>query len=232
LQAQQGFAVLITPRNQNGTAPWSVTRDIAITSNTLINVGSGFNVMGQDHPSPSLLTERILIRNNLMIVTGLNGADGRGFQILNGGSDYIIDHNTIVNSPVVPSSDVIMAQTGAWSPKVSNFVFTNNLSTGTHYGVFGSGVGQGTPALNGNFADWTFSKNVLVDAPANSYPAGNFFPTTVSTIAFANYAGGNYTLTANSPYKNAGTDGADIGANLSSLSVAMQPNPPGSVVVR
>ena len=48
-KAQNGFAVLITPRNQGGTAPWSVTSDIAITSNTLINVGSGFNVAGQDN---------------------------------------------------------------------------------------------------------------------------------------------------------------------------------------
>jgi hypothetical protein len=231
LQGQDGFAILITPRNSS-REPWAVTSDIEFSGNTLINVGSGINVMGQDHPNPSQLTERILIRNNLMIVTGLNGADGRGFQLVNGGSDYTIDHNTIVNSPVVPNSDLIMSQTAAWSPKVTNFVFTNNLSTGTHYGVFGSGVGQGTAALNGNFTDWTFSKNAIVDAPAGSYPAGNFFPTSAAVVRFANYAGGNYTLAADSPYKNAGTDGTDIGVNGAPATNANLPNPPGSVVVK
>ena len=175
--AQNGFAILITPRNQGGTAPWSVTSDIAITSNTLINVGSGFNVAGQDNLQPSLLTERILIRNNLVGVTGLNGADGRGFEFLGGGNDYTIDHNTIINSTAAPgysTSDLAMAQSRS---KISNFVFTNNLATRTHWGFFGSGVGEGTRPLNSNFSDWTFSKNVLVDRPAGSYPAGNFFPT-------------------------------------------------------
>jgi hypothetical protein len=231
--AQAGFAIVITPRNQNGTAPWSVTTDIAVTSNTLINVGAGFDVLGQDNNHPSLLTERILIRNNLVGVTGLNGADARGFEFLGGGNDYTIDHNTLINSTLPPgfaTSTLAMAQSPV--SKVDNFVFTNNLSTQTHYGFFGSGVGEGTPALNGNFTSWIFSRNVIVDGPAGSYPAGNFFPAGVAAVRFANYAGGNYTLAAGSPYKNAGTDGTDIGANLSALSVGVLPNPPGSVVVK
>ena len=58
--------------------------------------------LGQDNFQPSLLTERILIRDNLVGVTGLNGADGRGFQFLAGGNDYTIDHNTIINSAAPP----------------------------------------------------------------------------------------------------------------------------------
>src|SRR5262249_48393951 len=52
LKAQNGFAVLITPRNQGGNAPWTATTDIAITGNTLINVGCGFNIMGRDYLHP------------------------------------------------------------------------------------------------------------------------------------------------------------------------------------
>jgi hypothetical protein len=231
-KGQNGFAVLITPRNQGGTAPWSVTTDIAITSNTLINVGSGINIAGRDNNQPSLLTERILIRDNVVGVTGLNGADGRGFQFVAGGNDYTIDHNTLINSMVAPAfstSDLAMAQS---TPKVNNFVFTNNLATRTNWGFFGTSVGEGTPALNGNFTNWTFSRNVIVDGPAGSYPAGNFFPTGVAAVGFANYAGGNYTLAADSPYKNAGTDGMDIGANGAPATNSNLPNPPSSVVVK
>jgi hypothetical protein len=231
-KAQNGFAVLITPRNQTGTAPWSGTSDIAITDNVLINVGSGFNIAGGDNFHPTTHTERILIRNNLIGVTGLNGADGRTFQFM-GGSDYTIDHNTIINTaspPRSPASNLAMVESkGA---KMNNFVFTNNLSTRTHYGFFGNGVGEGNPALNGNFTNWTFSKNVLVGAPAGSYPAGNFFPPEIAAVRFANHAGGNYTLAADSPFKNAGTDGTDIGANGAPTANARLPNPPTNVVVK
>jgi hypothetical protein len=48
---------------------------------------------------------------------------------------------------------------------------------------------------------------------AGAYPAGNFFPADVTALRFVNYAGGNYALAANSPYKHAATDGTAIGAN-------------------
>jgi hypothetical protein len=212
-KSQSGFALLITPGNQGGEAPWTVTSDIAVVDNRFINVGSGVNVMGWDPYSPSLMTARILVRDNIVGVTGLNGADGRAFQFINGGSDYTVDHNTIINTalpPAVCCSVVAVAQSAR---KITNFVFTNNLSTRTSYGFFGSGNGEGTPALNANFSSWTFSRNVLVSRPAGAYPAGNFFPADVTAVRFVNYAGGNYALAANSPYQHAATDGSAIGAN-------------------
>jgi hypothetical protein len=189
-----------------------VTSDIAIVDNRFINVGSGFNVLGRDNNSPSLMTERILVRDNVVGVTGLNGADGRAFQFIGGGGDYTVDHNTIINTasaPASPNSDVVMAQ----SPRrINNFVFTNNLSTRTSYGFFGSGTGEGTWALNANFSNWTFSRNVLVSRAAGDYPAGNFFPPDLTAVRLVNYAGGNYALAANSPYNHAATDGSAIGA--------------------
>jgi hypothetical protein len=150
--------------------------------------------------------------------------------VTDGGSDYTIDHNTIIDTaapPVSSTSDLMMAES---TPKASNFTFTNNLATQTAYGFFGSGVGSGTAALNSNFTNWTFLKNVIVDAKAASYPTGNFFPAAVDAVHFANYSGGDYTLAAGSPYKGAGTDGADIGANLSAVSVL--PTPPANFSVK
>ncbi|HEY2339991.1 MAG TPA: hypothetical protein VGH75_05660, partial [Steroidobacteraceae bacterium] len=211
-KSQNGFALLITPRNQSGTAPWTVTSDIAIVDNRFINVGSGFTVMGRDDLHPSLLTQRILVRDNIVGVTGLNGADGRAFQFIGGGSDYTITHNTIINTALPPAhrvSDVAMAQSAA---KINYFVFTNNLATLTSYGFFGNVVGEGRPALNTYFSNWTFSRNVLVGRPAGNYPAGNFFPANLAAVDFVNYAGGNYALAANSPYSKAATDGTAVGA--------------------
>ena len=234
LSAQSGFAILITPRN-NGSAPWAITSDIEFNGNTLINVGSGFNVAGLDNFHVTQMTERVLIHNNLVGVTGLNKADGRAFQFIAGGGDYTVDHNTVINSalpPATPGSTVGFAESKRG--KITNFVFTNNLATFTSWGFFGSGAGEGTKPLNTYFTDWTFSKNVLVNRPAADYPAGNFFPTNVTAVRFANVTGGNYTLAVDSPYKNAGTDGTDIGANLGSaqIATATAPNPPSNVVVK
>lgn len=234
---QNGFAIVITPRNQTSKAPWSTTTDIAVVGNTLINVGSGFNIAGTDNFNPTIPpTVRILIRDNVIGVTGLAGAGGRAFQIVGaGGSDYTIDHNTIINTalpPTTPSSDVVMAETA--QPKPANFTFTNNLATSTTYGFFGSGIGQGTAALNGNFGNWVFSKNVLVGASAGSYPPGNYFPSDVGQVRFVNFTNANFALGADSPYKGAGTDGKDIGANVSVTpsTSAVVPNPPNNVVVK
>ena len=234
LSAQSGFAILITPRN-NGSAPWAITSDIEFNGNTLINVGSGFNVAGLDNFHVTQMTERVLIHDNLVGVTGLNKADGRAFQFIAGGGDYTVDHNTVINSalpPATPGSTVGFAESKRG--KITNFVFTNNLATFTSWGFFGSGAGEGTKPLNTYFTDWTFSKNVLVNRPAADYPAGNFFPTNVTAVRFANVTGGNYTLAVDSPYKNAGTDGTDIGANLGSaqIATATAPNPPSNVVVK
>jgi len=38
---QSGFALLLTPRNQNNTAPWSVVQDITIRRNIFTNVAQG-----------------------------------------------------------------------------------------------------------------------------------------------------------------------------------------------
>ena len=230
--AQTGFALLITPRNQSGNAPWSATTDIAISDNVLINVGSGFNIAGGDNIHPSLLTERILIRNNVVGVTGLNGADGRTFMFTGGGSDFTVDHNTIINTASPPRCCSDLAASSA-PPRVNNFVFTNNLSTQTRYGFFGAGVGEGTPALNTGFSNWTFSKNVIVAAKASAYPTGNYFPATNAAVQFHDYSAGKYSLAPGSPYKNAGTDGLDIGASLPTSGVITPPapNPPANVTV-
>jgi len=229
LSAQNGFAILITPRN-NGNAPWAVTSDIEFNANTLINVGSGFNVAGLDNHHTTLMTERVVIRNNIVNPSGLNGASGRAFQFIAGGGDYTVDHNTVISTAADGSSTVGFAESNRG--KISNFVFTNNLATATAHGFFGSGAGEGTRPLDTYFTNWTFSKNVLVDRPAGMYPPGNFFPAGVAAVRFANYAGGRYTLAVDSPYKNAGTDGTDIGANGAPATNAILPNPPTNVVVK
>src|SRR5205814_6471454 len=95
-QAQNGFAILFTPRNQDGGAPWSMVQDVTFINNVVRHTGSAVNIMGSDDNQPSDHTRRILVRNNLFEdVDGARwGGSGRLFQLLSGTADVVIDHNT------------------------------------------------------------------------------------------------------------------------------------------
>jgi hypothetical protein len=216
--AQNGFALVITPRNQSNTASWSVTQDITISNNEFDNVGSGVNVSGRDAPNISQVSDRVLIRNNVFNVVGQNansagfaGASGRIFQIVNGPKDVAIIHNTGFTQKSAAYSEN--------NPPADQFVFTNNMLTGS---FVGTGTGP-TATLTTYYTNWTLAGNAMIGQSPADYPAGgagNFFPANATAIQFANYTGGDYHLLKSSPYKNAATDGADIGADVDAIANA------------
>jgi hypothetical protein len=64
--------------------------------------------------------------------------------------------------------------------------------------------------------------NALIGA-SGVWPTGNFFPPDPSAVQFADYRngnGGDYHLLPSSPYKSAGSDGADVGANVDAVNQA------------
>jgi hypothetical protein len=69
-EAQSGFSVLFTPRNQDGTAPFTSVEDVTFEKNRLRNVARGFNISGYDDLNPSRQTTRIVIRDNDIETTG------------------------------------------------------------------------------------------------------------------------------------------------------------------
>jgi hypothetical protein len=51
--AQAGFAVVLTPRNQDGKSPWSVVEDVTFTNNIVRGAASGMSIAGRDDNHPS-----------------------------------------------------------------------------------------------------------------------------------------------------------------------------------
>ncbi|MBC7774972.1 MAG: T9SS type A sorting domain-containing protein [Phycisphaerae bacterium] len=208
--AQSGYALVITPRNQNNTAPWSVVQDLTIRLNTFVNVAQGIIMSGFDAPNISQRTSRVLIQNNVLNVTNLGmGGDGRLFVVLNGPTDVIFDHNTGFCTNAYMVSD--------GSPKTDFFVFKNNLVTKANYGF----IGSGTPTANATLAayfnpNWEVTHNAVIGGSATGYPVGSYFPANIAAVGFVNYAAGDYRLANASPYKNLGTDGKDLGADIDS----------------
>jgi hypothetical protein len=122
------------------------------------------------------------------------------------------------------------------NPPMINLVFTNNVVNAGMSPTQTTGGGTASCAYNSTptislptcFQRYTFSHNVIIATPSSrpptKYPAGNYFPASASAVGFVNYdngIGGDYHLQASSPYKNAGSDGKDLGADMNALNIAI-----------
>jgi hypothetical protein len=216
-QSQDGMAILFTPRNQNGGAPWSVVQNVTFTNNIVRHSGGGFNISGADtEAGPSLPSQRILIKNNL--IDDINGqrwtglaepADGEFLQIVGGPINITVDHNTVFQSGSIITAD--------YAPS-AGFSFLNNITPHNLYGVIGSSHGSGADTIAHYFPGGVFRKNVIAGIPQGIiYPTDNFPTLLLSLVGFVDLAGGDYRLAPISPYKNAGTDGKDVGCDFDAL---------------
>jgi hypothetical protein len=108
---------------------------------------------------------------------------------------------------------------GAGTPKGTGLVIRDNLFSEGGYGVFGSGIGEGTPGLNGYYSSYVYSRNNAAGRDVSMYPTGNSFVLSPQ-VGFVDYLGGNYRLASGSAFKSAGTDGKDVGVDIDALLAA------------
>jgi hypothetical protein len=215
--AQTGFAFLLTPKNQENTAPWTVVQDVTIRYNKVRHVNGCVNILGRDYQSStgSQQAKRITIANNVFEdVGGSWGSSGQFILMSRSPATITVDHNTVFHT-----GHVVFVDNGT----VSGFVYRNNMSRHNTYGIAGSGASFGSKAIAAYFPSGVVTKNVLAGGSASLYPSGNFFPTVSAWLGqFVNQSAGDYRLASTSPYRNAGTDGRDLGADLTALAAAQQ----------
>jgi hypothetical protein len=211
VEAQTGFAVQLTPRNQDGSADWCTVEDVTFTNNIVRRAAAGINIFGRDNNHTSGQARRLLIRNNLFEEIGGPqwGGNGRFLQISETDS-VAVDHNTILHA-----GNIITAH----GKPNANFVFTNNLMAHNEYGIIGDSASIGLITIRQYFPDGVFKKNVIAGGRSNVYPPDNFFPTSLDEARFADRT--SFGLSAQSPYRNAATDGKAIGCDVSALETAL-----------
>lgn len=144
--------------------------------------------------------------------------------------DVSINHITYVN----PLMTGLLTMGSASTTQMWNISYTNNITQAAPDGIWSTGGGSdncayppGNPSLVWNAcvtpSTNSFTNNVVVGGttfnnktftwPSGNYPSSTDF-SGVGFMNFNNGIGGDYHLTANSPYKNAGSDGQDVGANI------------------
>lgn len=214
--AQAGRAIVFTPRpSDSGSA--ALIEDVSFTNNIVKNVGSGLLALGiDDLPQPQdVRLKRVKVQNNLWLVDGpRNNSNGVCYTVINGTEDLTINRNTCVQN----GGSLILTD---YLPN-TRFVYTNNIGRHNQYGVFGSGKGTGNTSIAYYFPGAVFTGNVIAkevlgpDSPSNIesvYPAGNFFPASLSMALDGNFR----SLISGA--------GADIDAINAAISGATVPTP-------
>ncbi len=93
--AQPGYAILFTPRNQDGKCPWCVVEAVTFAHNVVRNSSAGLSISGYDSPNPSGQTNAIRVEDNLFAgITTRLGGNGWAVLIGDGPRDLTFDHNT------------------------------------------------------------------------------------------------------------------------------------------
>ncbi len=160
--------------------------------------------------------------------------------------DITIEHNT-----GIPIGSGIANVLATPPQVINNFVFRNNLVGSGDYGFRGIPIGGGNKgcagpggavaALDRCFDNtWAFTNNAIVQNSRKPTPGGDPYPKTPhcgtlkscsqffvknwKAVGFVNFSegnGGDYHLQSSSPYRKAGTDGKDIGANIDAVNAAI-----------
>jgi len=236
--SQAGYGVLLTPRGS-----WAPVQDITIRLNRISHVGGGMQLSATRNLQngvwvDSLAAQRWSIHDT--VIDDINAVryvgSGDVFLITSGFTSR--SFNSVAISHVTafadPNKSIISLGGNLTLPKAYNINLDNNLFFAGKYPVWSTGLPQGC-ALSGRplasfiscWSSWSFAGNGLIGASSvapSTWPNGNMFPATVANVQFVNYNGGNggdYHLQANSPYKGAGTDGKDLGANITALNTAI-----------
>jgi hypothetical protein len=210
--AQTGFALVFWSANETGPTTWAQTADVWVRENIIRHVGAGLQLTDKGD-FPAVPVARIRFDNNLWldVSTSWSSQFGRLFQIASNTDQ--LSAIKFYHQTGFATNTMITVASGA----TQQFEFMDNIAAHGNFGIKSDDAGDGTATLNLHMPGWRFGGNVVIGAPAASYPAGNFYPANQAAVGFVDAAGGDYHLAASSPYKGKATDGTDPGADIDAI---------------
>ncbi len=211
-QAQSGYAILFTVRNQDGGCPWCEVTDVRFERNVVRDVAAAFQILGSDYLRPSRRTSGLTIHDNL--ITGLDGrawgGDGYLLQMTDGPRDVVMDHNTVIQG----ESSGIAKVDG----QVDGFVFTNNVVAHGAYGIIASARAPGNDSIRNNLPGARITGNVIAGGNPAWYPGGNLFPSMDEfRRQFVDFDGRDFRLRTDSAWNTGAPGGRPLGADLRTI---------------
>lgn len=99
---QDGWGLVLTVRNQEGTAPYSTVEDVLIEDCTFDSIGAGINILARDDLYQSEVMSRVVIRRCAFHNLNPGIGAGRCVQIMAGPHDLTLEQ-LIFEATIVPS---------------------------------------------------------------------------------------------------------------------------------
>ena len=249
--SQRGFAIVLTPINQPNIknqplCPICMVTDVTIRYTHVIHAGGGI-VMAtpleshgeSNHKYYAVAGTRWSIHDLVLDDISSEHYDGTGRLFYLANSWPTNPLNTVTINHITGFADVtggfMFTGNNRPNPEMYAFVFTNNIITTGLHPMWDAEGGHASCALSdipvkivtSCFKTFTFNYNALLGTSpefgSSTWPAGNFFGLSPNAefTSFDEGNGGNYELPPGSPYKNAGSDGKDLGADIVGLNAAL-----------
>lgn len=236
---QIGYSILLTPKNGGGLCAQCTVHDITVRYNSISHTAGGFQI-GNGASDSGQISQggwNESIHDVVIDDIDRHTYSGGGYILQEGNGDPTLAlHDVMVNHVTAVGPNVgAMAVIGnnLTNPMMNHFTWTNSIFVAGQSGILSSGGGspncafhsdgeQSLGILNACFDQYVYSDNAVIGATGR-WPAGNYAPA-ASAVQFVNYnngSGGNYQLQSSSPYKNAGLDGKDLGADIGTLSATI-----------
>ncbi len=244
--AQQGAAICFKTENSvdpsdPGGKTDAVSKNVTFRHNITRNSSGALELIGHGFGGGLIeQTNRVEIYNNLFYEIANDrhahatdtGVSPCGILVSEGLHDLYMRHNTFALTTGAKTRWG-RPQLHIWDGSTqSNLTFLDNIfhleSPSGGQSIYPANISpapvEGTATLQFfTSGAYIYSKNVFTNAQQNGnpYPAASFYPASVATIQFTDYANSNFRL-AGGPYKNAATDGTDIGCNQDTIELATQ----------
>jgi len=243
--SQYGHSILVGPRNDYGKENNVSNRcavcegtDVTIRYNTISHVGAGFIVAAVVvHNMAAQAAGRVSVHDVVVDDIDASRYIGAGnlFEVMSGWPTRVLNNVSLrhITGFPDPNSHLLMVGNSLDDPKMSAFTFSDNLVVVPRYPVWAIGKNNDcalsdvpVTVINTCFTTFSFSGNVLAATPkpfpAEKWPAGNMFPSTIGEVGLVNFNGGDYHLLPSSPYKGKASDGRNPGADIDAINTAIQ----------
>ena len=213
VHGQVGFALLLTPRNQGGKAPWCTVEDVTFVNNIVRHCSSGISILAEDDNHRSDTAKRLLFRNNLFedINPTRFGGDGRLLQLISPRrpvAELILERNTMLHRG---RGNTFICLDGK-GKVISEFGFRGNIVTRGQYGIHGSRA-MGKAGLEAYCDGFEMTRNLIIGpGDAEAWPEGNSVASTIDAVRFEDSPAGNYRLSPQSPFRSLASVGVDMEA--------------------
>ena len=227
--------------------------DIVWYKNFMKNVHAGTAVVGHTINGAincGITPDRVLFKDNLFEMDGevwdaepnaSSGNWGATGWFLGGTQNLQILHNSIVNANATQSGSCNSVFTDGSlilvgdpvTPKFSGFVFKDNVIDYRGCGISGSGaIGHANNALANQFTGFVVDNNGIMrtGGAASNWPGTQIWATSWASwlVNFNSGRDGNYRVATGTTWKNAGSDGKDLGADVDGVEAATANTPTGN----